>query len=443
MCTGILSYVTQYARYYCFRCNAYPPEGVFMETKVEPTPSPTPPIAEPASASQTALVVVEPAKTEEPKPVAIEQEPKPVPVEQETKSATAVPAEPTPQMEPEPRVEEEIPPEEPVPPVAKPALVRAEILVAKKPVLMDLSKAYDLDPTGTKEQIRERLLSYLDDREAERQPETTLVEIPIEFPQPSEESATPPTQAEPEPKTAPRMVITAAPRMIPEVPKKVVDFLPPSAAPTEPVLIDATPSSTTVTEPDVAPAAAATPVLQAVTEPRPTTPSTKVEHPCPTCSRELTYIPQYNRWYCYSCRAYAPKARSKFACPSCGAALRWIPQYERWWCDACRRYAPADLPKPERASIVATSASAVARGASVAAATIVHQHRSPGSGIGLVGFGMVLFVLYEVLVDLPVALSTGAASLLAPDVAFGLRFFAFVFVAVGAIMGLYAVRDRR
>jgi len=56
---------------------------------------------------------------------------------------------------------------------------------------------------------------------------------------------------------------------------------------------------------------------------------------------------------------------------------------------------------------------------------------------------MVLFVLYEVLVDLPVALSTGSASLLAPDVAFGLRFFAFVFVAVGAIMGLYAVRDRR
>src|SRR5437870_3334842 len=187
----------------------------------------------------------------------------------------------------------------------------------------------------------------------------------------------------------------------------------------------------------------ATPTPEVVTGRPPTIPTVKVEHPCPTCGRALTYIQQYNRWYCYSCRAYAPKTRSKFACPTCGAALRWIPQYERWWCDACRKYAPSDLPKQERTSIVGTSAAAVARGASVAAATIVHRHRSPGSGIGLVGFGMVLFVLYEVLVDLPVALSTGTASLLAPDVAFGLRFFAFVFVAVGAIMGLYAVRDRR
>src|SRR5256885_9888379 len=114
------------------------------------------------------------------------------------------------------------------------------------------------------------------------------------------------------------MVITAAPRMIPEVPKKVVDFSPLSAAPTAPVLIDATPSSTTVTEPDVAPAAATTPVLQAVTQPRPTIPSAQAEHPCPTCSRGLTYIPPYNPWYCYSCRAHAPKARSEVACPRCG-----------------------------------------------------------------------------------------------------------------------------
>jgi len=445
MCTGILSYVTQYNRYYCFRCNTYPPEGVFMETKVETTPSPTPPISEPVATSQTALVVLEPAKPEEPKPVAVEHETKTVSVEEEAKPAPVVVAEPTPRPEPTAQVEEEIPPEEPVTPFAKPALVRAEILEAKKPVLIDLSKAYDLDPSGTKEQIRERLLSYLDDREAERQPETALVEIPMEFPQTSEEPTTPAMHAEPvtEPKPAPRMVITAAPRMIPEMPRKVVDSFPPAAAPAAPVVVETTPSPTVVTEPFVSPVATPTPTPQAVTQPTPTIPTTKVEHPCPTCSRELTYIPQYNRWYCYSCRAYAPKARSKFACPTCGAALRWIPQYERWWCDACRKYAPADLPKPERASIVGTSAAAVARGASMAAATIVHRHRSPGSGIGLVGFGMVLFVLYEILVDLPVALSTGTASLLAPDVAFGLRFFAFVFVAVGAIMGLYAVRDRR
>src|SRR6266571_1635852 len=77
----------------------------------------------------------------------------------------------------------------------------------------------------------------------------------------------------------------------------------------------------------------------------------KVEHPCPTCSRELTYIPQYNRWYCYSCLAYSPVARAKNACPNCGATLRWIDRYERWWCDSCRRYAPADLPRPVRAAM--------------------------------------------------------------------------------------------
>ena len=74
---------------------------------------------------------------------------------------------------------------------------------------------------------------------------------------------------------------------------------------------------------------------------------------------------------------------------------------------------------------------------------VVHRHRSPGSGISLVGFGVVLFVLYEVLVDLPSVLSYRTGIAVSADLAFGLRFFAFVLVAVGAIMGLSAVRDRR
>ncbi len=73
----------------------------------------------------------------------------------------------------------------------------------------------------------------------------------------------------------------------------------------------------------------------------------------------------------------------------------------------------------------------------------VGLNTTPGSGIGLVGFGVVLFVLYEALVDLPGILSFKTGIVVSPDLAFGLRFFAFVFVAVGAIMGLSAVRDRR
>jgi len=174
---------------------------------------------------------------------------------------------------------------------------------------------------------------------------------------------------------------------------------------------------------------------------------TRALHPCPTCGRELTYIARYRRWYCYHCRAYAPVSQSKYACSNCGAALRWIGQYERWWCDSCRRYAPADLPKPESAAVASATPAEVAKPLSYATAystsPITHRHRSPGSGIGLVGFGITLFVLYELLVDLPGVLSYTTGIAVAPDLAFGLRFFAFVFVALGAIMGLSAVRDRR
>src|SRR5439155_1059182 len=127
-----------------------------MDTKVEPAASPTPPISEPAATSQTALVVVEPPKAEEPEPIQVEPEPKAVSVGEEPKTvsvdqeanavfseeraepAPVLAAGPTLQAVPEARAEEEISQEEPAPPVAKPALVRAEIREAKKPVLMDL-----------------------------------------------------------------------------------------------------------------------------------------------------------------------------------------------------------------------------------------------------------------------------------------------------------------
>src|SRR5947208_2767161 len=442
-----------------------------MDTKVEPAASPTPPISEPATTSQTALVVVEPPKAEEPEPIQVEPEPKAVSVGEEPKTvsvdqeanavfseeraepAPVLAAGPTLQAVPEARAEEEISQEEPAPPVAKPALVRAEIREAKKPVLMDLCKAYGLDPSGTKEQLRERLLSYLDDSEAERRPGTSPMEIPIVFPQAAEESATPPTQAEPviEPKPAPRMMFTAAPRMIPEVAKKVVDTFRQADAAIAPVAVDTAASASGDVQAFVVPAVAAIPTPEVVTGPPPTIPTAKVDHPCPTCGRALTYIQQYNRWYCYSCRAYAPKTRSKFACPTCGAALRWISQYERWWCDACRRYAPSDIPRPESAPVltggVASTPAEAPKPLSYATARpatpVTHRHRSPGSGISFVGFGVILFVLYEMLVDLPSALSYSTVIAVTPDLAFGLRFFSFVFVALGAILGLSAVRDRR
>ena len=441
MCTGILSFVAQYERYYCYRCNAYPPEGVFMESKVEAPPT----IAlSPATIGDPSVVVIEPMRPEEPKPAQPKPDPAPVTVE--------VPAEPTLPMQSEEIVEEEIPPEEPEVPAERPKLAREEILEAKKPVLMDLCKAYDLDPTGTKEQLRERLLSYLDDLESEEEPEEILRE-----PASGTSSETAPEtpvaiSAEPAPMAAP-VEATVKPEPV-AVSAERTDSKPIQEKPKE----ETTPRrplisfATTVMEerrpPPVvmetlAPPVVATPQVQeAVISIPPIVTVTKVDHPCPTCGRALTYISQYNRWYCYSCRAYAPVAKSKFACPSCGASLRWISQYERWWCDSCRKYAPADLPRPERAVAVPAAVS-VTRAATITAAPVVHRHRSPGGGIGFVGFGMALFVVYEVLVDLPAVLSVNFGFVIASDVAFGLRFFAFVFVAFGAILGLYSVRDRR
>ncbi len=491
MCTGILSFVAQYNQYYCFRCNAYPPEGQFMETKVEPAPAVSP---EPAAAMQAALVVGESTKAEETKVP---------PVEVSTETATE---EKEPTEEKESSDQETAVVEEEATPIQKPPLIRADIARAGKPTLMDLAKAYSLDPSGTKEQLRERLLSYLDEIETAMGFQSPAEEIST---QKTEETSTDTARTIPEPvleakpeetsqekpddliketseriqeevrreaphrssaaevqvkeageaKPASRSMFSAAPRMIPAtVPKRVAEPMPqtatshetPSGETTQSVestlSVETASSAPIVVEPLAQPVVITVPTPQA-TAVRPAFVSRgRVRHPCPTCGRELTFVPQYDRWYCYSCRAYAPKAKAKFACPNCGASLRWIAQYSRWWCDACRRYAAADLPKPEHVVATATPALAVAHAASTSTSTstaVVHRHRSPGSGIGLLGFGMVLFVIYEVLVDLPVALSVRGGALIGPDVGFALRFFAFVFVAVGAILGLSAVRDQR
>jgi len=436
-CTGILSWIAQYERHYCHRCNAYPPEGIFIEKPVEAPPQTT---LEPVAANQTTVVVLESPKVEEPTPAPVE-----VPAESASRA--------------EPPATEEIVSEETVETAAKPALVRDEIVVAKKPLLMDLCKAYNLDPTGTKEELRERLLSYLDGLESEArarevQEASPMVQEGIRGEIPTvEQEQIPPKQVLREQPDSSVESIVLAPK--PEISRPLVELKEFSVLekPAEEVVpsmssasmtasgADARPTQT-VLEPFATPVRIETPTREVtISEP---VPIVRVEHPCPTCGRALTSIPQYDRWYCYSCRAYAPRATAKFACPNCGASLRWITQYERWWCEACRRYAPADLPKPDLAAArTRPIAPTLAQNAASMASPGVHRHRSPGSGIGLVGFGMVLFVVYEILVDLPIVLTVNTGVSIAPDVAFGLRFFAFLFVAVGAILGLYAVRDHR
>src|SRR5207245_5559578 len=110
-----------------------------------------------SSADSPTSHVTQPPKAEEPAATVVER-----------------PAEPA--QEPAERAEEEIPPDEPAPERPKQPLNRVKIFQAKKTTLLDLCKDYNLDPTGTKEELRERLLSYLDTLEAEAQPK----EIPQE-----------------------------------------------------------------------------------------------------------------------------------------------------------------------------------------------------------------------------------------------------------------------
>ena len=70
---------------------------------------------------------------------------------------------------------------------------------------------------------------------------------------------------------------------------------------------------------------------------------------CPYCCEcELTYVPKYDRWYCYKCRKYAPKEQPKPAekgakkCPSCGNDSQYIEKFQRWYCWSCQKYLPKD-----------------------------------------------------------------------------------------------------
>lgn len=84
---------------------------------------------------------------------------------------------------------------------------------------------------------------------------------------------------------------------------------------------------------------------------------------CPTCGKPLTWVPQYKRWYCYNDKKYVnpeeskndwqdvfkeespsteaakqPSQASQPLCPTCSKPLTWIPQYKRWYCYNEKKY---------------------------------------------------------------------------------------------------------
>ena len=409
-CGGILSFVAAYGRLYCFRCNSYP--AADRGAKIDAEPAPTPQAGSSGDSS------------EPPKPTADEE------------------GEAPPAGGPVPELAASVadPSEGADAAAERPPLIRAVVLAAKKSQLLDLCKAYGLHPTGTKEELRERLLSCLEEQEAAvrvsaptTEPalpdRTTLAETPeAEEPSPLPSAETQSSGTE-ESDSGSLVVIEEAP--------EPVVFERPEATPSERV-----PPLGVLSEPSV-PSLERTGTSVSTSPPSPP----RIEHPCPTCGGELDFITQYGRWYCHGCKAYAART-FKHACPTCGSTLRWIEQHARWWCDAESRYAPGDLPGPDgRVSVPNASrlpvvpAVAPTTGA-LTLAVPTHRHRSPNAGIGLAGLGLALWAIYEVFVAIPAVTSIPTSVTIPADIAFLLQFFAFLLVTVGAITGLSSLKGR-
>ncbi len=72
---------------------------------------------------------------------------------------------------------------------------------------------------------------------------------------------------------------------------------------------------------------------------------------CPNCGQPLKFIDKYSRYYCYSCKKYAPKEQPETPkaapaakapegkkCPDCGSDLKYIEKYTEWYCYTCKKY---------------------------------------------------------------------------------------------------------
>jgi len=111
-------------------------------------------------------------------------------------------------------------------------------------------------------------------------------------------------------------------------------------------------------EPRPAPAEAAP---KAVPEPKPEAAEVKIRM-CPNCGQPLKFIEKYSRYYCYSCKKYAPKEQVQAPkpyqaavkapevkkCPDCGADMKFIEKYTEWYCYTCKKYPLKQKKVPEK-----------------------------------------------------------------------------------------------
>jgi predicted RNA-binding Zn-ribbon protein involved in translation (DUF1610 family) len=182
----------------------------------------------------------------------------------------------------------------------------------------------------------------------------------------------------------------------------------------------------------------------------------KGEAPCPTCGKELTFVKDYSRWYCYAEGKYAPKdyappRRGKNPCPTCGRELAWIPAYARWYCYAEAKYAPRTMAAPAVAVAVPqvrveVAAPAVSEARVVALEQARHVHKRPTAGLAMVAVGMILFLLAQLFVYTALLAGVNLLASLGPVGAVILLITfdvgGILLIAGGVLAGLSALRSR-
>lgn len=316
-------------------------------------------------------------------------------------------------------------------------LTRESIEVASKPELIDMCKIRELDTSGTKTDLRLRLLNFI---ETTKSPQPILGQGDAEKKIAAE--GVPRAQSEEKP-TEPKPQVISSER-------KDVETMPPETQPTTARVERTCP---TCGRPMVFVSLYERYYCESCKTYAPEEKKVAAEPAylrCPTCHGQLTFIPQYNRHYCYRCRTYA-EGTARYPCPTCGRELTWIPQYRRHYCYYCRSYAPQQASAAATAATAAYPVPSKAQPATVTTAgraeTAPRQEIAAPSinltvPLGLAGAGLALYLAYEIAFGLPTAFNAdfGYDPSGLREIAFALRFLGFVFLSLGVLSGLLLLR---
>lgn len=126
-------------------------------------------------------------------------------------------------------------------------------------------------------------------------------------------------------------------------------------------------------------------------------------------------------------------AESPGACANCGSELSYIPQYERWYCYNCDTYA---------GSPVEGGHSAAHEGSHASSHRISKRGGRAGAGIALAIAGVLTFITHQVLFVAPALFPIPVVVTVSPEVLFALPLVAFVLLGVGVIAGLRSLARR-